>query len=873
MEQMLSYQPFKFFVIFLLFSFPIFAQTRRNHGWSSSSDINSLMIGGFDTISSRDGFRFHSPVNLTPNQEIDYYLSLGELYLRKKDKVGIANILYDLRIKKGDYVFADAILTSLWKQAQGEETQAVKVLDTYIQKEINIYYRNLAKNMRTNLFQAGEDEKKSIIRMDCVKSKPYYSLCRTFRLQYYIDLPTGKEKEMQKHFVNIMRVASPFFEDPQLEWIPLLEQIDEDLPSKLAFLGLIKEANYFQKMIMDLEFIADGDVTENSLERLSFFQVLSGDYVEAEASLLRYLNITKGKKSSFTNRIYVKLGVLAYLQKKYDKSVDYYLKLDISNWSTNVIHPILNEPLSITGAKDLIAVSIWRAQGAEAAIKALQKIQDPEKLTEDDIWPKLRMAQILMDQNPELASRITDEIIYMAQGKGWRRLEYAATVMQGYTQIYRKEFRRSTIELTKSRGILNIENQFFATEFIRNFGFIFAHTASGKRGPIAGNIREGISDYQNQVNYEDLFYIRNYRPLSFSTEQFFEYSLQFLREETDGWGLLDALYRKENIKKIVTNSNKPSALAQVKFIDQQLKYLSGFQSPRESKFFDSTYVDARQNEASLLTKQEEESVIKSLETAKVPAVILIPQKESIFLFFYHPKETKKNALSWKEIRNTRIDSLEVSESINDFYHLTKESESLQFYFNEAGVVALKNLRRDFKDKNFSLFAFMFPSNDIVKPQTVVSWDCPFRETSYKIKGITLVDRSYFEGTRILKDKDRAHLWDFDSNQSTNSNLTDLSWSCKNLAGTFDQITLTRMYRRIDYRTVPKVILYSQKVLKKGITDGFSEHYDWNQFWFRAGVKSTVYLPNWPYSEITGTSGYFDQNILKEEGFWITQVPQ
>ncbi|TGN19038.1 tetratricopeptide repeat protein [Leptospira idonii] len=850
---------------------PIFAQSARNQGWSIHSNGSKLMIQGNEALSSRDDYRFKSPQNLSVNQEIDYYLILGELYLRRKDKIGVANVLYDLRTKKGDYNFADALLTSLWKQAQGDDAQASKVMDAYIQKEPNTYFRNLAKNMRTNLFQGGEDEKKAMIRMDCIKSKPYYSLCRVFRLQYYIDLPNGKDKEMHKHYVNIMRVASPFFEDPLLEWIPLLDRIDEDLPAKLAFLGLINEAFYFQNMIMDFERVSDGEVSENSMERLSFFQILSGDYTSAEDSLLQYLRLSKGKKSSITNRIYLKLGVIAYLQKEYKKSIDYYLKLDLSNWSSNTLHPVLNEPLSITGVKDLIAVSVWKGQNSDNAVRALQKIQDPEKLTEDDIWPKLRLAQIIMDQNPELSSKITDEIIYMAQGKGWRRLEYAATILQGYNQIYRKEFRKSTVEFTKSRGILDSENAFFSSEFIRNFGFVFAHTASGKRGPISGHIKDGLTDYYQSVLYEDLFLIRNYRPISFSTDQFWDHSVQFFKDESDGWGLLDALYRYELIKRKQTDKSKPNSLFQVQFVDSQFKYLSGFQTQREAKFFDSTYMDSRETESALLLKTEEES-IKSIESAKVPTIFLLPYKDSIFLFFYHPKEPRKSALTWKEVRTSRLDSIEITESIKDFYYLTKDFESHQIFLNEAGFLNIKHLKKDFKDREFSLFYSMMPNQDAGKQLSVVSWSCPMENVTSGMKNIKNVETSYFEGSRILKDKERAHLWDFATQSKKDSSFANLSWSCKNSSGNFEEISLNRLVRRIDYRTVPRAIVYSEKTLPRSFGDGFGIHSSWIRFWFRSGVKSIYYKPNWSYSDLPSGQSLVDPAFYKEEGLVITQTP-
>ncbi|GBF49957.1 hypothetical protein LPTSP4_14780 [Leptospira ryugenii] len=830
------------------------------------------MIAGIETNSSRDGFRFKIPNALPANYEIDYYLMLGEVYLRKKDKVGMANILYELRSKKGDFAFADALLTSLWKQAQGDEAQAEKILDTYIQKEANTYFRNLAKNMRTNLFLSGEDEKKSMIRMDCSKNKPYYSLCRVFRMQYYIDIPNGKEKDMHKHYVNIIRVSSPFFEDPYLEWIPLLDRIDEDLPSKFAFLGFAKEAIYFQKMMMDLEYTSDGQIGENSLERLSFFQVLASDYSAAEESLNQYLNVTKGKKSSFTNRIYVKLGVLSYLQKDYKKSLSYYLKLDFGNWSNNVLHPILNEPLSISGAKDLISVTVWKQQGTEAAIKALQKIQDPEKLGEDDLWPKLRTAQFLAEQNPELASRITDEIIYMAQGKGWRKIEYMATILQGYTQILRREYRRSTIELTKSRGILNDENRYLGSEFIRNFGFVFAHSASGKRGPISGNIKEALLDYQNTAAYEDIFFIRNYRAIQFTTELFWEQATQFLKDENDAWSLLDSLYKWNQIRSQLSSQTKPFAIAQVRFMDNQFKYLSGFQSPRESKFFDSTYVESRITESAYLTKMDEESVHKALDSAKVPAVFVMPFRDSLFVFLYQPKEAKKNALVWKEIRNNRSDSFEVLEAVREMTTSVKDAEQIQFYGNYEGLITLKSLKKDFGEKQISSFVFLFPSMEIIKPQSIVSWNCPFSASQFPSGTVQLVDKAYFEGSRILKDKERAHLWDFvSSNKNTDLGI-DRTWSCKSSEGNWDEISLFRMYRRIDYRTVPKTIFYSQTVLGKSFWEEPATHLDWLRFWLHSGTRWILYQPKWRYADYTSPNAYSEFFRSKDEGILFTQSP-
>ncbi|MCT8333494.1 hypothetical protein NUH30_07400 [Leptospira sp. 85282-16] len=849
----------------------LMSQTQRNHGWVVSGNSSKLLIQGKEISNSRDEFRFKAPEGMNQIQEIDYYLMLGEYYLRKKDKVGIANILYDLRTKKGEYAFADSLLTSLWKQSQGEEVQAIKILDTYVQKEPNTYFRNLAKNMRTNLFQTGEDEKKSMVRMDCQKNKPYYSLCRVFRLQYYIDLPSGKEKDMHKHFVNIMRVSSPFFEDPNLEWIPLLDRIDEDLPAKLTFLGFVREGIHLQKMIMDLEKIADGFVSENSNERMAFFQILSGDYLAAEESLLNFVKLAKGKKASILNRVYVKLGALAYLQKDYKKSLDYYLKLDLSNWSADIHHPYLNEPMSISGVKDLISVTLYKVSGAEVALKALQKIKDPEKLTEADIWPKLRISQMLMDQNPELSSRMTDEIIYMAQEKKWRRLEYAATILQGYNQIYRKEFRKSTIELTKSRGILDEENAFYAAEFLRNFGFVFAHTASGKKGPVNGNIRDGVSDYLQNNLYEDLYYIRNYRPLAFSTDLFFEYALSHLRDDNDVWGLLDSIYKYNVVKWTRSLKGSPHSLFQIQFVDKQFQYLSGFSTTRESKFFDSTYADSRETESQIQRKNEEESV-RNLESAKHPTVLLLPYKEEFYLFTFNPRESKRNQLNWKVIRSQRPDTSEVIESVRELVSSSKDNETVQIYLNESGASLMRTLKKEMKDTGFVFFFSLQPGSDPQKPLNVFSWKCPQNMRSLEGKGMNLVETAYFEGSRILKEKERLHLWDFPANAGSANAVANLSWSCKSETGSFEEIPFLKLFRRIDYRTVPRMVVYTERVVGKSFSD-YSWHYQWLHFWFRSGTKKMGYLPTLPVLDAGTVSGLADPTRYREEGVWIYATAQ
>lgn len=857
-----------FLILYFLNFFPLFSQVPRNQGWVFVGSTPKLYLSGKEVLSLKDEYRFKAPEGLSNIQELDFYLLLGEYYLRKKDKVGIANILYELRSKKGEYSFADALLTSLWKQSQGEESQAIKTLDLYIQKEPNTYFRNLAKNMRSNLFQGGEDEKKAMIRMDCNKTKPYYSLCRVFRLQYYIDLPTGKDKEMHKHYVNIMRVSSPFFEDPILEWIPLLDQIDEDLPAKLAFLGFVREGIHFQNMIMDMEKVTDGFVSDLSWERIAFFQILLGDYYSSEESYQNYLRVTKNKKPSILNKIYVKLGALSFLQKNYKKSLDYYLKLDLDNWSGDTLHPFLNEPLGIMAVKDLVSTSIQKVNGTSAAIRALQKIQDPEKLTEADIWPKLRIAQLVMDENPELSAKIADEIIYMAQGKGWRRLEYAATVLQGYNQIYKKEYRKSTIEFTKSRGILDEENSFYQSEFIRNFGFVFAHAASGKKGPVTGNIREAMSDYLTVYPYEDLFFIRNYRPISFGTDQFLELALAHLKDDNDPWVLFDTIYKFNSVKSNQAILERPHAIFQIPFVHEQMKYLAGFHTTRDSKFFDSTYAESRETESNFRKKLDEES-IRTLENSKNPTFFLLPYKDSLYLFLFNPKEPKKTALTWKEVKTTRANHYEILNTTKEMVQNLKDATQFQIFLNEPGIQLLQILKKEISDSDFVLFESLSSNSESLKNLASVSWDCNATKASNQ-SGFISAPTSYFDGSRILKEKERIHIWDSIYSSKRELSLPQFQWTCKNDAGVSEDIQFQRLQRRIDYRTVPRVIYYSDKTFGRSFPEDTKFQLPWVRFWLRSGAKLVI-QSNLP-GQNTDPNELLNPERYRKDGFYIQAGP-
>lgn len=827
------FRNFAFFSILLVSVFASEAFATESTGWFPKGKEYVLLLEGKTIYDTSQGQAINLPSDLNNAQQIEAYLYLGEFFIKNKNKQGVATILYQIRLKSSEFRLGDAIITTLWKKTQNEESASQKTLESYIKIESNIYYKNLAKNIYTSLFTEGEDEKKSPVDLNCINKLPYYSICRVFRLQAFLDKTPAKSSEVNTQYANIMKVLSPFYEEGILQSVPLLGDLDQDLPPRLAFLGFANEAINFQRMILEAEKAAYENYTENSLERYAFFQVLAGKYSLAEASLNELLLVSKNRKASIKNRIYIKLGALAYLQKRYKESLDYYIKIDFNDWSSAILHPFFNESLSIPQAKDLIAVSVWRAQGSKVALQALRQIPSQEKIFQEEVWPRLRIAQILRDSNPELASRITDEISYLAQSRGWKRLEYSATVLQGYNHIDNQLYRKSTVEFTKSRGILSKEEQEFGSDWLRYTGLVFAHQASGQKSPVISFINDALAILKNEAPEEDFITVRNYKPAKYTKDGFIQTSLEALSDGNHAQTMMELL-TAHRLSSIDLPGIFETGLFQINLVDNRLRYLSGFQSFRESIFHDSIYNQAREMEVSYLKKEREDISNSYSEDISSPVIAILPWQSSIYLFYTKGNSGKRNTWEYKLFSDVNANSFQIKQSLKEIAGSSLTEGTIQIYLNESGLTAFEFLRKEFQDQKFSLF-YRFKTSQISSRNSnlmPVIWDAKQADSSSNA-----VDRMSFEGTKVLLQNYRLHIWDYELLQKSNR-LLDMEWKNSNDSET---ISMKRVIRRMDERTIPTAILVSSRNL--GDTSSFLNQnilLDWCSFWLRSGVGSVYF---------------------------------
>lgn len=811
-----------------LFGFISSLSAQETTGWFSKGVTARLYVDGIFIFETQKGDKVDLPRGLTNAQEIDAYLFLAEYFLKTKNKQGIGTILLELRKKGQEYRLADALITTLWKRAFNEEQSSQKTLDNYIKLETNLYLKNLGKNIYSTLFQEGEDEKKSPEKVICTPGLAYYNLCRIFRLQYYSDRVTGKAAEIHRNYINIIRVLAPFYEESNLHSVPFLEELDEDLPVRLAYLGFATEAINFQRIILESERAAMGTYNENSLERLSFFQVLAGQMGDAQNSLSELLRISKNKKTSFRNRIFMKLGSLAYLQGRYSDSLQYYLELDFNDWSTLIHHPIQNEPLSIPEAKDLVGLTVWKAKGSELALKSLRSIPDSGKIYLEEVWPKLRIAQIISDQNADLSTKVTDEISYLAQSRGWKRLEYSSTLLQGYNHILTQQFRKSTIEFTKSRGILTSEESGYGSDWLRYSGLTLAHIASGQKAPVETFLNESLKTFRIETPQEELLSLKHYKPDSFSKSRFFQSVLNYLSENNDPKRVLEVLVTQGREGK--EQSLGPDiGLHQILQVRSRFRNYSGFQTQREANFSDSIYSSAREVQADYSLGKREDWNDKFESQIKTSFLAVFSYGGEYYWVGYSVTEPKQNQWQFLRTGTHPSRSSESKEFLSQFLRINASS-GIQIYMNSLGLEIYREIQKENPDLGLSLFS-RFVGGDFgskkMEPVFYI-WDT---ETYKRMKTI---DRNFFDGTKILPKGNRVLVWDYPLVSSSYKSFADGEWKSSGS----ELLSAKRILRRLDYRTVPQFMVLSGRAL--GSEKDQERLLDWASFWLGSGVEAIYF---------------------------------
>ncbi|MCB1193704.1 MAG: hypothetical protein H7A23_01645 [Leptospiraceae bacterium] len=768
-------------------------------------------------------------------KNIDYILYVSEHYIAKGDKTKVEELKTRLS-SIHDHDLAVSIIDFFWHTYKKDFNLAEEIINKYLEQESNLYNALLASSLLELAGQnktLSEESATSLRKTTCRRTKPYYSLCKVLKLVEQMEDLSILSNNIYYDYMLIDKAVASFSEESDLFYIYFFSRIAPELPIKMASLGFANEAGYFQKMLLQSENLYQFNV--KSYERLAYYQLLVDDLDGANTTLR--LIVDRLNASPHTkNNILLKLGAIAYFKKDYKSALSYYLSLDINSWSHNLVNPFFGEPLTINGLRDLVSVLIWQSKSSLNAVNALDSIKTQKEVTEDDLFLRLRIAHILMDDKPDTAEKISEEIIYIAQSRGWKRIEYAATLMNGFCHVLGKNYRKAVIQFTKSYGILGDSDPSFTVEWIREYGLLVSRRGTSKNFSADSMYSSIWSILKKEGRNDDIFTLRNYIDSRFNEASFFQDMVSYFIDRGNYPKLLEMMYsyQQKNARMTIINNR---SIAQIPVVHNRIKLYKGFQLKEDSNHYIGSWYKLRDKIGSKLDELYHSFDTSVLEKVSDPFIAGLFHENRIYIFSYDPQSYKQK-WNLKIYDASEFGSPDYYRSVYNSIDFLSSTKNVQIYMNPIGVDLYQYLKAS---QNLSLRLFYYfqkklPNN---KENQVVSVKC--NNDTQKIEGVTYRPTEYFEGKKTIYDQGNV-TWDFSSVKlNTNSkNILDYKWRCPSNS----ELSFQKMFRRVGLRITPESVLFTNNVFSKSTLDDISvEYYFWSEFWMKKGVNTLYYLDN------------------------------
>lgn len=810
-------------MIGLVCSHSVAAQNKQEFGWAKSSDGFSFNLNG------RTVFQSNSEVNSFPDslsllEKSDFLFFAGEYYVLNKDVRRYESLLKLTNGAEPELVLGGIFLRILKELNFNSKESSRASLTQFVRNEKNSYLKELAEGFDLAVF-----EKKSPENLKCSRKNVYYSLCKTLRLKKYLSDFSPETKSHEREYLNLNRTLAPFLEDPELKYIPFLSNFIFSIADQLAELGLSKEAVHFQKILIISENLS-GRIIGYSYEKLAYFYLIGGDLVSAEKVLDYILKYHPDLRTPYKNHLYLKLGTIAYLNQEYKKSLDYYLNLDFLEWSSTILNPFLGEPISINSARDLISMAIWRSKSSFKAVDALKSVSTPKNLTEDDLFTRLRIIQILMNDEPEVAGKMATEITFLAQSKGWKRVEYASTLLNGFIHYKKNDLRKAIIEFTKAYGILKTADPVYTEEWIRLTGLFYSHKESRNLKTVKGALDQAVAITIHRRPDDMLLQLKNYLPAVYGVREFTDAAINYYILHGHNTELLGFLSRLEQ-KDVMGNTAYPNTLVSMIDTSRRISSFRGFY-PGPKEHLTSSRSEIRKTEVIRLLEELDPFRNQEIKKSHIPVLSVFVRNKRTYIFW---KAGDSQELELKEIPSESASSFTVQVVLKSLIESLYKRDSVQIYLNVSGMESFDYLKKEFPDIDFRLFAKFSRKEDTVKADRVYVSDCKNVENLTK-SNFEKVGSAYFEGNKLLAGNHSMMVWNLKVEDNSPESLNEYSWSCGE-----DQIRFSRLHRRYDFRNTPSRLIFTRDSLSGNGWKGRSEDFlDWVSFWINSGVHRMYY---------------------------------
>lgn len=819
-----------FCLLLLVLSFSLPAVSLET-SWEINTTFSSLQMGGMKVFDSRESLK-QLPQNLNQDQLIDFSLLVGEFYLLKNDKDAYFNLVSLLKSSSNDYVLLEELMEYFWRKEKGDQSQAESNFEEYLRKESNPYFLSLG-NSFYNQFSKKKNSPKldlnELRNLACNRNKSYFTLCRLTKLRAELEILGFEVTQPQREYQILDRLLAPFFEDNDLTYIAFLDQMIPDLSPKLAYLGFAGEAVHFQKMLLMAEKLGSKfDVVVH--ERLAFYQLLQNDLDAAEDTLYSSLKNLR-TLSIIRNGILLKLGAIAFLRKDYEQSLIYFTGLNLKYWGRTLRHPIIDDAITPNGAREMIALVISLGKNTGLAVEVLNRLKST-KVDEEDLFIRLRIAQIMIKSRPALSEKITDDIIYTAQSKGWKRLEYAATILNGYACIINKKHRKAVVQFTKSGGILGSGDSSYASEWVRLSGMLTARVQGKEAGNHSVSYQKLISLLKKEIGSQDEMLLKMYLDSRFSPEEFLKQAQSYFLSTRDYESLLTTLHLENSQR---PNVSYKKTMLQVPEVHKRTKKFRGFRPQLDNIYYMGYQSKAREEIYQKMTQETDELNPGFIKKLNDPFIAIFPVGETVNLIGYQPE---KNRWTYSVLSSSEYNtSSYYNKILNSFLFIDKGSV-FQIYLNKSGLDLYQVLKKNGYASHARLFfSFQHGSKKEPKDLETVAPDCVGDK---KIASFNYYPIDYYDGTKTFDSQARLQIWKFSEimNRSGTTKLDTYSWRCDSK----NALSFLRMERRIDSKYTPTSILIANPLLLESNPNYLGTDYiSWVDFWMRKGTSYLYFL--------------------------------
>ncbi|MEQ9365896.1 MAG: hypothetical protein RIF32_16755 [Leptospirales bacterium] len=363
-------------------------------------------------------------------------------------------------------------------------------------------------------------------------------LCELAKLNQIVEAAAGWPSFSTNRLYEVMGPGRPFL--GRNPWRPpFYSEVAGRIPERLFAVGMPLEAAILA------ERMTGGVSTPTARQRairaripyylaaaadfdsaVRFSDRLSGDGVLRNARL-DWL-ILAGRYREALNYI-TKAGAANLANRSYAGDQDYW-----SGFSTS------REELQLRSA-----MLLYLAGDVKKSAEALERLTGISGRTSTNEpagqYARLRLAQILLRENPALAHKLAEDVTYIAQANEWHVLEYRATVIDGWAYIYMNQPYRGVINFIKARGILPVHLKQHGAEYSRLLGLLTARNRMNARGNYSELIKAINQLLQRRPYNEAIFAIREWAPREAGPDAFLLEAVRNYNLRGKRWDALNLL--------------------------------------------------------------------------------------------------------------------------------------------------------------------------------------------------------------------------------------------------------------------------------------------------------------------------------------------